>query len=169
LKTCSKCSEEKPYEDFYLRAKSRDGYHQQCIACLKAWHREFYRKRSAVIRARSGAWYRNNTERAHEYGRYYKRAKPEVIKQIQDRHRARKTQAEVTDFTEAQWRELLTVNGVACAYCGRSDREICRDHDVPLALGGDHTLTNIIPACRVCNSRKHTKTALQFIIENANA
>ena len=40
-----------------------------------------------------------------------------------------------------------------CAYCG-SHGDMHMDHFIPLALGGTHTLDNLIPACPRCNYSK---------------
>lgn len=48
--------------------------------------------------------------------------------------------------------------GHCCAYCGATgDLEI--EHVVPISHGGQHCLSNIVPACQCCNSNKGTKDA----------
>lgn len=48
-----------------------------------------------------------------------------------------------------------------CAYCGCSgDLEV--EHVVPISKGGEHHLSNIVPACHRCNSNKGRKDALQW-------
>jgi 5-methylcytosine-specific restriction endonuclease McrA len=41
-----------------------------------------------------------------------------------------------------------------CAYCG-SNEPLTEDHFVPIAVGGHHSLDNIVPACKSCNVRKN--------------
>ncbi len=43
-----------------------------------------------------------------------------------------------------------------CFYCGRrtSPRELTMDHVVPLIRGGKSIRSNIVTACKECNSRK---------------
>lgn len=41
-----------------------------------------------------------------------------------------------------------------CAYCGGRLIRKQTDHMVPLALGGEHTLLNIVIVCPDCNARK---------------
>jgi 5-methylcytosine-specific restriction endonuclease McrA len=49
-----------------------------------------------------------------------------------------------------------------CAYCGtRAKGHLTQDHLTPLSAGGSHTVSNVIPACRSCNSRKGTGAPLQ--------
>jgi len=59
------------------------------------------------------------------------------------------------------WFALLERFGHRCAYCG-STEDLCADHRIPLARGGSNTVDNLLPACRSCNSRKHTKTEDEF-------
>ena len=56
--------------------------------------------------------------------------------------------------TAAAWSEIKARHGFACFYCGRSDFPLTRDHRLPLSRGGTHSLENIVPACKPCNSRK---------------
>jgi 5-methylcytosine-specific restriction endonuclease McrA len=55
------------------------------------------------------------------------------------------------------WRHWNAFNQ-CCAYCGvTGDLEI--EHVVPISRGGQHCLSNIVPACHDCNSNKGTKDA----------
>ncbi|MFM9967806.1 MAG: HNH endonuclease [Burkholderiales bacterium] len=50
-----------------------------------------------------------------------------------------------------------------CAYCGAgfSDGDLSCDHVLPVSKGGRHLWTNIVAACRACNSRKADRTPEQ--------
>jgi HNH endonuclease len=52
--------------------------------------------------------------------------------------------------------EVLRRDGHACRYCGRSapDVPLTVDHVVPVALGGHDEPSNLVTACRDCNSGK---------------
>ena len=91
--------------------------------------------------------------------RKWKKAHPEKCLAQWARKRARKRNAPINDFTVHQWRELCRAVGYRCAYCGQkyAFAALTMDHITPLAKGGSHTLSNIIPACLGCNMRKHTK------------
>ncbi|MBI5751838.1 MAG: HNH endonuclease [Hydrogenophilales bacterium] len=50
-----------------------------------------------------------------------------------------------------------------CAYCGVQyrERELSRDHVIPVARGGRDTWMNLVTACRACNVRKANRTPEQ--------
>jgi 5-methylcytosine-specific restriction endonuclease McrA len=64
-------------------------------------------------------------------------------------------------FTFQEWEKLLHEHGSRCAYCGSTVR-IEADHRTPLCRGGSNEISNILPACRHCNRRKHRKTEEEF-------
>lgn len=53
-------------------------------------------------------------------------------------------------------RELFRRDGYTCMYCLSilSERQLTRDHVVPLSRGGQDVWTNVVTACRACNQRK---------------
>jgi hypothetical protein len=63
------------------------------------------------------------------------------------------------DLTFEQWQEIRAKHGNRCAYCEAPDPKTL-DHVVPLSKGGLHTASNVVPACKSCNSRKGTKREL---------
>ena len=57
------------------------------------------------------------------------------------------------DLTAEQWVALRVAWG-GCAYCGVTDQPLQRDCVLPISRGGRYTLTNVVPACRSCNTSK---------------
>jgi 5-methylcytosine-specific restriction endonuclease McrA len=47
-----------------------------------------------------------------------------------------------------------------CAYCGDEADEI--DHVRPISQGGTNVLSNLVPACRTCNSSKGPKVLTEW-------
>jgi len=107
-------------------------------------------------------YYRENSDSEIERVKAYFRAHPEKVREISKRHRARKWNAEVCDFTLEQWTELKAVYNHRCAYCGILPARLTQDHLTPLSKGGNHTLHNIVPSCQSCNSHKHAGPPLPF-------
>lgn len=168
-KMCPVCKVEKQSDAFYINRTSADWLSQACRDCTKRRHKLFYQNNKERFAIWAKVWIANNKEHVNAYYRQRRREKEVVREQQREgrrRWRARKQNAPINDLTEKQWVELLQYNGQSCAYCG-SVHDLSQDHAVPLSLGGDHTLVNIVPACRSCNSRKHTKTLLEFVWESA--
>ena len=166
-KTCTRCKLTKPLSEYGTKGAGR--IRSECKACkhiydaayrtnhkkhaaeyAKTWreeHPDYWRKRPIYPRrprsraAYNRVWRSNNRERVAQYRRT---------------KRARKF-ANGWAVTVAQWREIQRLFRGRCAYCKRQTI-LTQDHVIPLALGGEHVAANIVPACRSCNSRKHTKT-----------
>lgn len=68
-------------------------------------------------------------------------------------------------LTAMQWKRAKAYWGNSCAYCRDSSKPLQRDHFIPVASGGLHTATNILPACPMCNSSKNSKLPLDWLIK----
>lgn len=58
------------------------------------------------------------------------------------------------------------VHGWRCFYCA-SPRCLTADHITPRAIGGDDEASNLVPACRTCNSSRGKKDFDEFLEEIA--
>ncbi|MGI9229388.1 MAG: HNH endonuclease [Gammaproteobacteria bacterium] len=57
-------------------------------------------------------------------------------------------------------RELFLRDAGLCMYCGRQQgsRDLTRDHVLPMSRGGRDKWSNVVTACRMCNTRKGNRT-----------
>ncbi|MEW6178601.1 MAG: HNH endonuclease [Chloroflexota bacterium] len=55
-------------------------------------------------------------------------------------------------------REIFRRDNYTCQYCGKRSGEMTVDHVIPRHLGGQHTWTNVVTACPLCNHRKGGRT-----------
>lgn len=69
------------------------------------------------------------------------------------RRRRRRLERVAHDLTDSQWSALQEAWG-GCAYCGATGGPLQRDCVLPISRGGRYTLTNVVPACRSCNTSK---------------
>jgi len=62
---------------------------------------------------------------------------------------------------------LFARDGYICMYCGSrfQDRELSRDHIIPLSKGGVDRWSNVITACKRCNNHKAGRTPEQAGME----
>jgi 5-methylcytosine-specific restriction endonuclease McrA len=88
-------------------------------------------------------------------------------KESQHNRRARML-AVVGNFSEAQFLELWTNSGGICRYCKKyvqyGTAECTRDHSIPVSFkGSSNDISNIVVACRRCNSSKNATTGSKYI------
>ncbi len=57
-------------------------------------------------------------------------------------------------------RELFLRDAFLCMYCGKkfNDTALTRDHIIPISKGGMDRWSNVVTACRSCNTRKGNRT-----------
>jgi 5-methylcytosine-specific restriction endonuclease McrA len=123
--------------------------------------REYYLKNKKTIRARNDRWTEANKDKVVAYKAQWVKDNPEKHKASQGRRRARKAQVAINDFTADQWREMKAAYGYRCVYCGTKTIALTQDHITPLSKGGNHTASNIVPACKSCNSKKNAGAPLK--------
>jgi 5-methylcytosine-specific restriction endonuclease McrA len=116
-------------------------------------------------RARRKAYvtnYLREWHRAHPNARLpWHVAHPELLTAQRQVRRADAAGASVNDLSAAEWRWLCEVYDHRCAYCGAPTDDLTLDHVMPLAQGGSNTLSNVVPACRACNTDKGARTPEQ--------
>lgn len=184
LKRCSRCYNEKILELFSKNATTKDGLQHTCKMCI-AFYNALHSDKN---KAKAAAWYKTNRDRGkasrlayHNANRerlraymitYYKtnnenikrkvatwkKINPEKANTLNHQYRARK-RGVGGSHTTAEWEKLKGLYKNCCAYCGKIE-PLHRDHIIPLILGdaSSNNISNIIPACRSCNSSKGTKT-----------
>lgn len=168
MKTCTKCGEVKPLDEFHRNKASRDGRVTRCKSCVKAYQAEWrerpevqahkteydaeYRRQNrGAILAHMAEHYAENRDALRAQQAEYRQANRHVRWETGYRVRAREYGFEpvVEPFTKA---ELVARWGDACWHCGGPFEEL--DHAVvPVALGGHHTLENCRPSCAPCNAK----------------
>lgn len=98
----------------------------------------------------------NNRELVNKRARDYAKAHPEQMAIKAQKRRARMRDVSIDDFTLAQWRALKKAYDQRCAYCNKRSERLTQEHVIPITKGGNNTLSNIVPACKHCNSCKYT-------------
>jgi 5-methylcytosine-specific restriction endonuclease McrA len=157
------------------RAKDRQ-WRQKNLETKRETDRLYAASHRREALAKAKRWYAANKERKRRYDAEYRRinkARREAtirawnklhvdrLRFIRARRRARLTGSPTT-HTEQEWVEKVALLAGCCAYCGE-EKQLTRDHKTPLSRGGTDDISNIVPACRSCNSRKRHLTTPEFL------
>lgn len=141
-----------------------DEHREERIAYNHKYYFEHYEKAMAYQTDYRDA----HREEMREKNKAYRKANPGKVKNNLDRYRARKAAAPINDLTCDQWQEILSVYHYRCVYCDETcwrcrqrKHVLTKDHIIPLSKGGSHTVSNIVPACKKCNSKKGNRAPLK--------
>jgi 5-methylcytosine-specific restriction endonuclease McrA len=115
------------------------------------------------VRAREAAYREANADKIKEQRAIIHAEHPEKAVVKNAKRRALKMNADINDLTSDQWRSILESYDGHCCYCGRTDRPLEQDHIHPLRRGGNHTASNVAPACDKCNPSKGSKMLNEWI------
>lgn len=181
-KNCNKCGGIKPLTAFSLYkgqprrqckacdAVSRKNYHERNPEKRSERWKNWHAKNKESRRAYSRKWYaehQNYYQERHikQYTenpeKFRERARQEAKTpqgKIRNRINASKHRAleRKGDVTADEVRELIA-RQKCCAYCKKpftKKRPSTIDHVIPLSRGGQHTISNLVLACKSCNSHK---------------
>jgi 5-methylcytosine-specific restriction endonuclease McrA len=154
------------------RSRCREWYQankEYAILTAKKWQAE-HPELVQEIKHKSREKYRHDPEhkaRRIQQALAHARRNPEQRNAIGASYRARKKQAKGS-FTTQEWKDKLVEFNHHCAYCHKpfdKEHRPTQDHMMPLSKGGTHEYSNIVPACRSCNSRKKDRFLLTFAQE----
>lgn len=174
-KECTICGENKPLCEYYSIEKEskKKGkyiyYHPYCKKCAskKAYQNELNneesrkRQNSDRVKARRAKtkrkWHQENKEHEREYQRKWRQNNREKLKEYNLNKLANKTH----DISNTEWNSCKEYFDNSCAYCGMSE-EAAKEkygqqlHKEHVNHEGSNKLENCVPACKGCNSSKHT-------------
>jgi 5-methylcytosine-specific restriction endonuclease McrA len=130
-KTCTKCSEQKPIKEFYLR-KDSGKYRNECKRCIK--------------KAQAKRTYKNPVR---------KKLKQAHIDSIR---RARHYKVYFEDFSVRELAKIIELQDYKCSLCHINIKDNFQiDHIKPISKNGGHYPDNIQFLCASCNSTKEER------------
>ena len=173
---CGRCGLEVLLSDFPRGARA-DGTHSYCKPCYNEYKRRRYeinrereiarvREWIEANRDRHNANVRASNSRAHvkERSKAYVRSVPELRK-IYDANKKHKRRAAAGAgvVTPGEWREIVRQCDGRCFYCLEVLDTITMDHFIPLSRGGEHSASNVVPACKRCNGQKWAYLPMDYM------
>jgi hypothetical protein len=123
---------------------------------------EDWRQRNLeASRKKSRDWSRNNPERRNAKQRRWNANNKDKLFIANKKLQAERRKAKSYQFTAKDWRRLVRRFGSCCAYCGVKAK-MTVEHVVPIVRGGTHSIGNILPVCKSCNSSKNKKLLIEW-------
>ena len=175
-KTCTKCGETKPLEEFNRSKSGKSGRAARCKKCERRYREEnreaiaererrYYEENREAIAERERRYYEENREAIAEQRRRYREENPHVNWASGYRFRAAKYgfPLMIEDFTKA---DVIAKYGARCAYCETGEFEEL-EHYTPVKAGGPHTLENVRPSCFPCNRAKNDADPEEWLADQA--
>jgi hypothetical protein len=178
VKTCSKCGETKPLDNFNMARNAPDGKQRWCRNC-QSDHAKQYAKthpernrananryhhanRDTVLPKLRANYQRNKTARL-KATKQWRLENPEKRAASRRRRRARKR------ATVPQRWQVYDIVPFCCYWCGTNLRAYGAtthvDHVMPISLGGPADPTNEVNTCAACNLNKNAKHPLVWIAD----
>lgn len=162
LKKCKYCLEIKDISEFHtcgVKSKKVVSYCYNCETLGKLEKSNYDRK-----------YLEANYDIKKAYYDEWKRNGGKLIRQVNEQHRISLKKSLVHDLTPEEWSETISYFDNSCAYCGINEEQsihkfesvLSQDHIIPVSKNGPYTKSNIIPACKSCNSKKNAKDLLLF-------
>ena len=171
-KSCKRCGQSKPITEFNKNSQNRDKLNTCCKECKRSEHRERYAKNPERYKGYQKKYYRNNSDRVAErhlewvnknrnyLAEYKKQLKAKNRSRYTEYENARRSRIAKSGNYQITDKELKKLYASPCVICGIK-QSITLDHIIPISRGGRHSIGNVQPLCKSCNSRKSTK----FMIE----
>jgi hypothetical protein len=79
-RTCKKCGETKPIEEFYLQPGNKNGYNSECKSCKKIYKADYYRKNIKLIKSKHRIYSQSHKQEKIDYRREWLKNNPEKAK-----------------------------------------------------------------------------------------
>lgn len=176
MKYCSRCNMTKPFTDFNKNKNRYDGHQGYCRPCQNSRNAEWITDNRTRYLAQKKARYENNKEK-HTEGVYrWRKNNPDKVAKIDRRylesHREKiylKNNKRRVKIKESAFlvldKEIRRLYSGNCIHCGSSER-ITMDHLIPVSRGGRHSIGNLAPMCKSCNSRKGKRLYAEWRYKN---
>jgi len=129
---------------------------------IAAQMKEYRQSNASKIVEYRKKYNQNNASKLVEYRKAYFQTPIGKAAKKNSNHK-RRSITKQGDVTTQQLLELQQ-NAKACYWCGISlkGKKVHVDHYVPLKLGGEHALNNLVVSCSHCNQNKHAKDPIKF-------
>lgn len=112
------------------------------------------------IRQRNHEYYIENKDRINKRNKEYKSKHPEQKRKNMALRRSVKKNV----YANLTAEDVKTILSSGCFFCG-SFSDLTIAHDIPISKGGATTRGNLFCLCRSCNSKMHTRTLPDVMVQ----
>ena len=163
---CKKATSNKRSQRLIELKKDPQGYEEYRQKCRIYDIENYYKnhkERKQKGRDERTRYFLKNPERERARGRRYKKTTKGRLNYTKhwNKRRARMLKVYQDGSVDEQFLKSLPNY---CEYCGSTDH-LSLDHIEPLSLGGSHTDSDIVKACRACNSSKGNLPLLFWMVK----
>jgi len=151
-KECNTCGLHKLKEDYHKNKKRFKGVQSHCKSCVKMYYE---RKREDMLEVFKDN-YHNNKEYFDEY---YKRDYVVVNTKLTTMSKRAKQTNSFDNINDAELKELLDKER---CFLTNSTKDITTDHVIPLSLGGDNSIDNVILLKNTANISKRDRNIFEW-------
>ncbi|MGA0397103.1 MAG: HNH endonuclease [Ilumatobacteraceae bacterium] len=167
MKTCTKCGESKPLDEFPNDKNRADKRFPHCKRCHSKYQRQLRSQRRdhylELERKHRETAKRRYPGRNNHYVNVWRQKNVQRARAIYHRRRARQVSG-----VPQRW-QIRDVLPFCCYWCGSNLRAYGAtshvDHVMPISLGGPAVPSNEVQSCAACNLRKGAKHPLVWIAE----
>lgn len=182
MKLCHYCNLEKPLDNFGNNKRAKDGKKTKCNSCHNEHMKAYYWQHREILAAKALAHHYENREVANakrkanrlknlekqmQHSRQWQKDNPEAANAIKTnwRMKNRVKLREIAEQREAVIKAgnvpsayIKELRQMPCNYCGKYfENKMHIDHVVPISKGGQHSIDNLVTACKPCNLSKANK------------
>lgn len=140
---------------FYKKLRSTDErrkeFNRKCAIRSARWYQK---------KKQDAEWVKKLREKCNARNRANYAKNPFPILIFSDARRARQRNAKGSHTVE-QWKSRICFYGSRCFYCKKElgKGTLTKEHRIPLSMGGSNFSSNLVPACRSCNSIAYQRRA----------
>ena len=129
-------------------------YYEANKAKVQERHKQYYQLHKDKEKERNDHYNETHRDQQRKSAEAYRMTHRSVYALASRRYDAKKHGLPNT-LTLEQWEAIKRVHKYRCVYCGKKPKILVQEHYIPVSQGGGTTCSNIVPACRSCNSKKH--------------
>ena len=164
MKPCNRCKLTKQLKDFSKNKRQLDGLCRECKDCAKLRAKARYKKVGDKLRRQMAQQRRNAYEYRLEIERASRARRKEAQRPLKNARQSIRNRVVQGKKFLLDAKQIARIYSKPCYRCGTKEN-ISLDHVIPISRGGNHSIGNLMPLCRPCNSSKGKKLLVEWRLD----